>query len=166
MTEDLSKEDLFLDSLEHPFSLQVQQVLKDVGVSVFGSWVGNTQSMDDKSGDHPYVHRLRIQTSSSEEEWIVNRILDEPEMIKDWDGQSPKINQNFTVDYESSEIHPVPPETLEWVSQFLNLFDCLVINNVVYVGSHLHKYDDFSYDYQITTHWDWEEQTLGVDNDD
>lgn len=153
----------FIHSLKHPLKQQIMSILNSLDVVVVGEVVCNKTLMDDLTQYHYFTERARDRYSFNEEEWINERLQDE--FDKPWDGKLPILKQQ-NVEFNSSEIWKVSPQIVKIVDGLLNSLDALVVCDRVYVGSFLKEHSEFTYDYQVSSFWDYEQQIFEDNNND
>ncbi len=138
----------FYDTLHHPMRKNINEFLNNLGITVWGNWVGKTETMNDVNKD-PYFTQMGINRLASDElDWIYDQVSHELD-IK-WDGEIPQLKSSQdNIVYENTEFFPVDEDTMKLVNLYLNSFDAFVIGTHVLIASHFQKHHDFVYHYQL-----------------
>jgi hypothetical protein len=157
--ENLTEE--FFHQLQNPTEMLIKDLLKNMRVFVWGSYVANADILD--TSKEPSLSRHDVsRQEQSEIEWLNDHVVDWAEEC---------INNGTTIikqgevsnELYSSELFPVDDAILRLLETIFMTFDAFVMGTCVYRNSVFRGNIRHAYDYQSCMMSDWDDQYIEED---
>lgn len=142
-----------LDNLEYNNTTMVRSLLSTLGVTVWGDWVADTEKLN-ADEDNYLTRRSMSRMECAEYEWVLERV-EEDLGEEGFEVQNDGVT---LIDYSSSDIYPVDPDTLSLVSNLLNTLNVMVCGHQVWNKNLFAQNHLDTFHYQLDVMNEWEEQ--------